>query len=577
VALALVATVAACSAPSGSAPRLGATTQYSPPTTVPSSPPSSSKGSGARAPARPIPLGTYVTGTISAPGGPFLTDRFGRVVILHGVNAVEKNPPYLLTVAPGQDWNFSVADAKAIASLGFNTVRLGILWQGLEPGTGGPNDPAVCTPGKPANPHLYDSSTASAYLAKVRKTVDLLGRYHIYSVLDMHQDVYNQLFRGEGAPTWAVCTDELAPLAVGGRWSANYHNPALDVAMAHFWNNDVVGDLQGEYDKVWGTVAHTFANDPWIIGYDPINEPFSTQVTLDDTRVFADLLECFYTGRAHPGSYDSGDKPIVCPPDDPAQGVVPTIEKADPHHLVFVEPDIYSVLARPNLLGPMNYPRLVFSFHSYCGARSPVTGDPTDVSACFAQIDTALGRRVGERALMSTPDQPGGPPLMLGEFGATGSSELLAREVHDTDNLLLNWTYWQWKYYNDPTGSSDEALADPTGTLASTASALSQPYAQAIAGTPITMSYDSSTGIFELVYNPVSSPAPTVIIVPSARHYPNGYCTKVVAGAVVSAPGATRMLVDASGGATEVDVTITPGQCTKPAGTGSPLSRGLPS
>jgi endoglycosylceramidase len=562
-AIALLAVTAACSAPSGSAPRLGAMTQYSPPTTQPSSSPSTK-----RAPASPVPLGTHVTGPISAPGGPFLKDRFGRVVFLHGVNAVEKNPPFVLTVAPGQAWNFSASDAKAIASLGFNVVRLGILWQGLEPGTGGPNDPAICTPGKPDNPHMYDSATANAYLAKVRQTVNLLGRYHVFTLLDMHQDVYNQLFRGEGAPTWAVCTDQLAPVAVGGRWSANYHNPALDVAMSHFWTNDVVGDLQGEYDKVWGTVAHAFANNPWIIGYDPFNEPFSTEVTLVDTQVFADLLECFYTGRAHPGRYESGDKPMACPSDDPAQGVVPTIEKADPHHLVFVEPDIYSVLARPNLLGPMNYPRLVFSFHSYCGARSPVSGDPTDVNACFSQIDTALGRRVGERALMSTQDQPGGPPLMLGEFGATGSADLLARETHDTDNLLLSWTYWQWKYYDDPTGSSDEALAGPTGTLVPTASVLSQPYAEAIAGTPISMSYDNSTGIFELVYTPTKSQAPTMIFVPGARHYPNGYCTKVVAGAVVSSPGATHMLVDASEGATEVDVIITPGSCTKPTGTG---------
>jgi len=90
-----------------------------------------------------------------------------------------------------------------------------MLWQGLEPGAGGPNQPAVCTPGAPANPHMYSAATVRAYLAKVAAVVDLLGRYGIYTLLDMHQDVYNSLYRGEGAPAWAVCTDGLPIVALG--------------------------------------------------------------------------------------------------------------------------------------------------------------------------------------------------------------------------------------------------------------------------------------------------------------------------------------------------------------------------
>jgi hypothetical protein len=37
-----------------------------------------------------------LNGFISAPGGPFLRDRYGRAIILHGVNAVYKLPPYEL-------------------------------------------------------------------------------------------------------------------------------------------------------------------------------------------------------------------------------------------------------------------------------------------------------------------------------------------------------------------------------------------------------------------------------------------------------------------------------------------------
>jgi len=90
----------------------------------------------------------------------------------------------------------------------------------------------------------------------------------------------------------------------------------------HFWRNDVIGDLQGQFDMVWGTVAHYFSNDRWIVGYDPYNEPFSLRALNDDGRDFAVNLECFYTGSAHPGLLGADNAPITCPPDDPAQGVI---------------------------------------------------------------------------------------------------------------------------------------------------------------------------------------------------------------------------------------------------------------
>ena len=41
-----------------------------------------------------------VSGAISAPGGTYLKDRLGRVVVLHGVNAVYKRAPYELFRPP---------------------------------------------------------------------------------------------------------------------------------------------------------------------------------------------------------------------------------------------------------------------------------------------------------------------------------------------------------------------------------------------------------------------------------------------------------------------------------------------
>ena len=195
-------------------------------------------------------------------------------MFFHGVNAVYKLPPYELYPAPGKAWNFTDADGRLMARLGFNVVRLGMTWKGLEPGTAPANDPAICTKGTPHDPGQFNQAVLDRYLNKLNETVTLLDRFHIYTLLDMHQDVYNEMFDGEGAPNWAVCTDGLPNTDPPGRWSRNYATGAAGAAYANFWSNDVVGDFQGEYDRAWAAVASFFRGNPWVLGYDPFNEPF---------------------------------------------------------------------------------------------------------------------------------------------------------------------------------------------------------------------------------------------------------------------------------------------------------------
>jgi len=235
-------------------------------------------------------------------------------VLLHGTNVVYKHPPYIAYPDPGKPWDFSSTDAARMQSLGFNVVRLGIEWQALEPGSGGPNQPKVCTPGSPGNPHEFNLAAADRYLAHVAATVKILSRYGIYTLLDMHQDVYNQNFRGEGAPDWAVCTDGVPIVASGGRWSSNYSNPQLDTAVHHFWTNDVVGNLQGQYDLVWATVANYFKKDRWVVGYDPYNEPFSTETQTAAQSTFTGTWSASTRAASTPDSWPTGRRPWCAPP-----------------------------------------------------------------------------------------------------------------------------------------------------------------------------------------------------------------------------------------------------------------------
>ncbi len=508
--------------------------------------------------------GPDVPSFLSSPGGPYLYDADGKVVLLHGVNVVYKHAPYIAYPDPGKPWNFGVKDAQEMQNLGFNVVRLGIEWQALEPGSRGPNQPKVCTPGPPGNAHEFNRAVAERYLSHVAATVKLLARYGIYTLLDMHQDVYNQNFRGEGAPNWAVCTNNVPIVPKGGRWSNNYSNPTLQTAVQHFWSNDVVGNLQGNFDLVWATVADYFKDDPWVVGYDPYNEPFSTETQVASQSTFTGQLECFYTGKAHTGFLANGSSPLNCPPGTPSAGVVPTIQAVDHHHLIFVEPDIYWVSGGnvPSQLGPMPFERLVFNFHVYCGDRSPVTGNPTDLLKCLESEETAAAEQDITRLSMSSAYQSSGPAIFMSEFGATTSVALAGFDTEWAGLDQLGWIYWAWKYYDDPTGSSAEGLVQPDGSYSPIVTVLSRTYPQAVAGVPNSIIFNTFTGAFNLVYAPtLSAQGVTTIDVAASQHYQNGWCAAVKGGRITSKPGATHLTVQTVGHPSQVYVTVTAGAC----------------
>ena len=406
-------------------------------------------------------------GPLRAPGGPWLVDQEGRTVLLHGVDLVYKVPPYEVEVTGSGRNVLTPAEAQRMARLGFTVVRLGIVWKGLEPGSDPINDPAVCTAGAPrrSGPDQFDATVFDAYMTRLEATVSLLARYRIFSLIDMHQDVYNEAFGGEGAPNWAVCTDGIAPeprLHVAN-WSVNYTGPGVAQAYGHFWDNDVVGNLQGEFDAVWTKIAGRFRGNPWVIGYDPFNEPYGPGLgTRPDNPTFDALLECFYTGRAHPG-LDQNGRRVSCPADDPAEGLIPRIEAADPTHLVAYEGNYSTDSGVVNHIGAMDLPAPRAQLPRLLLPPRPQRPEPAD----FASICGPLERYVftqhdQERVDDSTPEQPGGPGWLLTEFGATTDTADLGRITSGADANLVGWIYWQWINYDDPTGSHSSALWPPT-------------------------------------------------------------------------------------------------------------------
>ncbi|MBJ7348360.1 MAG: cellulase family glycosylhydrolase, partial [Thermoleophilaceae bacterium] len=111
------------------------------------------------------PLASAITAPLNT-STRWMIDNDRRVVMLHGVNMVNKFAPYEPSAI-----GFGADDADAIAAEGFNTVRLGLAWKAVEP-----------------SPGIYDEN----YLNKIQATTELLAARGIYTLIDFHQDMYNE-------------------------------------------------------------------------------------------------------------------------------------------------------------------------------------------------------------------------------------------------------------------------------------------------------------------------------------------------------------------------------------------------
>ncbi len=202
----------------------------------------------AAAPAVVAEESNWPTPPLTVRAGTF-RDAHGRQVILSGINLVDKSVAHGFTAVKGP------AVFGQFRGWGFNCVRLGIVWAGVEP-----------QPGK------FDE----AYLRQVDRAIDWAARHGIYVILDMHQDLYSMKY-SDGAPAWATL-DEGKPHATGAIWSDAYlMSPAVQTAFDNFWANKPAADgkgLQDHYAAMWRHLAQRYANRTGVIGYDLMNEPF---------------------------------------------------------------------------------------------------------------------------------------------------------------------------------------------------------------------------------------------------------------------------------------------------------------
>jgi len=467
-----------------------------------------------------------VDGSRARPAGRWILDPGGRVLVLQGLNLVYKRAPY----APDKI-GFGNDDAAFLARNGFTTVRLGLIWKAVEP-----------------QPGQYDD----AYLARIRRTTEVLAAHGIWTLLDFHQDLFSERFQGEGAPDWAVQDDGIPAQPELG-FPYNYFGQlALNRAFDHFWANDAgpggVG-LQDRYAAAWRHVATYFRDTPRVLGVDLFNEPWpgsawESCANTEGCPVFDQQLQAF------------------------SQRAIDAIRSVDVGTTVFYEPQVLFNNGAQTSVRPTGR-RLGFSFHDYCLTADAGTAEAGFGSQVCDGFDGIVWQNMNDHVAAA-----GDAPLLT-EFGATNDQTTLTTMVDRAAEHRVGWQYWAYCGCDDPTttgpGTTQALVFDPAhapeGKNIDSAKlrAIVVPHPLAVAGTPLRWHFDRTTRAFTAVWSTKRAGGPgtfpagsrTTLALPTLV-YPKGYRVSVTGGRVVSEPGARTLVVVQRAGTNRVRVLVSP-------------------
>jgi len=428
-----------------------------------------------------------------------IVDRGGRERFFHGTNVVYKADPFIpFTDHFDAKESFSVEDADLVASMGFNTIRLGVLWAGLEPTEGEYN---------------------MTYLDIVEEIVNMAGERGIYSLLDMHQDVFNRKYCGNGVPDWAakpLVENFPYPLQVEYEVDDNNHPSREDCEQTSWVNyhfttalSKSVGRLFDNYEglldkfaQFWGAVADRFADNEYILGYEIMNEPWCGDIFEDPTLLFPGVAD----RRNLEPMYDR---------------VNDEIRKYDTEHLIFFEAVTWEIVGIGEALGFTHPPggedfknRSVLSFHN--SGKTEVTPDEDFYGFKLAEI-----KRLGIAGFVTETNNNGHDVMGL---------------LDDINKYGWSWQHWAYKRYGCLTGDNagffhidgctkcEGGMEECLNTEA--VMEYTRVFPEAVAGNGKYFHYNPETKDATLVYQPeeITRTENTVVRVPDYWLYqPDGY------------------------------------------------------
>ena len=262
-------------------------------------------------------------------------DGLGRIVVLRGVNAGGRSkfaPFSPFEFAPGA---FAATLAQYMdhaKAMGIDAMRVPFTWEAVEP---------------------IQGQDDQEFLGRYDALLDAAWAHGIYTVVDFHQDVYSQVFCGDGFPAWTVPDPKPAPHHDCPSWSLEYFgNQGVLDAFDRLWADN--STVQSQLMAMWDRMVARYKDRPGVIGFEVINEPATGSASSDAFESVT--LTAFYSK------------------------MVARMRAAAPSSLVFVDPIgfdgvvVHTSLARPSGDG------VVFAPHFYPIGRA----DPESVHDSLA-------------------------------------------------------------------------------------------------------------------------------------------------------------------------------------------------
>jgi len=245
-------------------------------------------------------------------GTNFIESNTGETIMLTGPNIVVKGPPYLPYVS-GDTYcvdntngacvdtgtctscsTFNEADVSHIKAMGWNSIRLGVVWAGAQPSD--------------------ENALDAGFLKMLHAILDLTDRTGLHVVLDNHGDMVASVGCGNGVPMWfsrKYASDLIGkPLVTGLPYSII---PSLNVENVDGY--DFCGGDEAKWANHAGDPNYNLLNEccqamnspnPGGLGYTTINQRLMDAIVMegpgrDDFIRFWSLMAVEAAG--HPSAF----------------------------------------------------------------------------------------------------------------------------------------------------------------------------------------------------------------------------------------------------------------------------------
>ena len=290
------------------------------------------------------------------------------------------------------DHFFTEEDVKFIRSLGLNTVRIALNYRQFE---------------SDARPFEHQEEG----FLRLDQALEWCQTHEVYAILDLH--------------------------AVQGWQNTDWHSDNAN-RMTLFWQH---GHFQDRFVALWERFAARYKNNPWVAGYNLINEPVTNASR----------------GRFRNAAYT----PDWATLNQVYRRTVAAIRKIDPHHIIFLEGDLFS-----NLFDGLEAPfaeNLVYSSHNYTPAGFGPGPYPGEFQGFEGSFQTENNRQLWDRDMQKQVFQRSegyrfarkhNVPLWIGEFGSVynGPGDDLQSRLRAIDDQIsvfeelgVHWTTWNYK------------------------------------------------------------------------------------------------------------------------------------